>query len=180
MCTGSAAVTTAQQAQPLDPNTLPGAGGGDDPNGAPGPGAASPPAGASTSTGGGNGDKGKGGGNGRGRGGGDKGAVKAYENQLQQQQAAFQQALQQQIATANATIQQTQQQAQQEQAAAAAERAQLAVRQGSYAVSTSTGQAPSGALSTEAQPTKPQPVLSLRIAPAGVATTGGVGLNIGL
>lgn len=105
-------------------------------------------------------------------------SIDSYRAQSAEQQRQMTAMLQQQIDAANAATAEQQRLLAQEQAAAAL-RGQA--QQGAYAVET-TKQAPSAAeaKTTAATKEKPNPRLTLRIAPGSTANAAGAGLNIGM
>lgn len=105
-------------------------------------------------------------------------SLATYRSQMQQQQTAFQQQLQQQIDSANAETTALRSRYEQDSAAAAA--AAAAQQAGSYAVTASQTEAPPSAQTTEMATRKEKPQSKLRISMAGLPSSAGTGLNIGV
>lgn len=104
-------------------------------------------------------------------------AIENYRNQSAEQQRQMAAMLQQQIDAANAATAEQQRMLAEEQARAAT-RGQT--QQGAYAVETTKAPSAAEAKTTAATKEKPNPRLTLRIAPGSTANAAGAGLNIGM
>lgn len=105
-------------------------------------------------------------------------SLDTYKKQMADQQAAFQSQLQQQIESANKETARLQEQYQTDAAAAAA--AAAAQQTGAYAASATQTAAPATAQTTAATPKKEKAKANLKISLAGLPSSAGSGLNIGV
>jgi hypothetical protein len=105
-------------------------------------------------------------------------SLDTYKKQMADQQTAFQSQLQQQIESANKETARLQEQYQTDAAAAAASAA--AQQTGAYAASATQTTAPATAQTTAATPKKEKSKANLKISLAGLPSSSGSGLNIGV
>jgi hypothetical protein len=105
-------------------------------------------------------------------------SLNTYKKQVADQQSAFQKQLQDQIDAANSETTKLQQQYQADAAAAAA--ASAAQQNGAYAATTAQATPAAGAETTTAPVKKAKPSANLKISLAGVPSSSGSGLNIGV
>lgn len=105
-------------------------------------------------------------------------ALSSYQSTMQKQQADFQSQLQSQIDKANQDTADLQKRYENEAAAAAA--ASAAQQTSTYAITASESEAPQAAQTTAAVAKKKKPDSNLKISMAGMPSSAGTGLNIGV
>lgn len=103
-------------------------------------------------------------------------ALATYEQQISDQQAAFQTQLQEQIDSATAETEKLKSDFAAETAAAS----QAAAAQSAYTVTTKETTIPEGAQTTAAVMKKKTPKTNLKISTAGTANAAGSGINLGI